>query len=77
MGTPADTIHNTSRISPYTFPLAAIYCYNGCLSGSWWYATPHLPAEAADSDAIPWQSNRMASRNFIFSNFYRAVCKHL
>ena len=39
MGTAVDTIRNISHTSPYTLPLAGIYCYNGCVSGTWWSAT--------------------------------------
>ena len=39
MGTAVDTIRNTSHTSPYTLTLSGIYCYYGCLSDTWWYAT--------------------------------------
>ena len=41
-GTTVDTIRNTSCTSSYTLTLAGIYCYNGCMSPSWWYATVKL-----------------------------------
>ena len=77
MGTPVDTIRNTSSIPPYTLPLAGIYCYNGCMSPTWWYATTHLPSEAANYDGSPLHNDRMASRSFIFRNFYRGPSKIL
>ena len=39
MGTAVDTIRNISHTSPYTLPLPGIYLLQGCLSGTWWYAT--------------------------------------
>ena len=39
MGMPVDTIRNISHTSPYTLPLPGIYLLQGCLSGTWWYAT--------------------------------------
>ena len=77
MGTAVDTIRNISHTLPYTLPLPGIYLLQGCLSGTWWYATTHLPAEAADNDGIPLQNDRMASRSSIFKNFYRGTHKHL
>ena len=79
MGTAVDTIRNISHTSPYTLPLPGIYLLQGCLSGTWWYATTHLPSEAANCDTmtIPWQSDRMSSRSFIFSNFYCGPCEIL
>ena len=78
MGTAVDTIHNTSRISSYALPLVGIYCYmNGYVSGSWWYATTHLPVEAADNDGIPLHNDRMSSRSFVFRKFLCAPCEIL
>ena len=77
MGMPVDTIRNISHTLPYTLPLAGIYCYNGCLSGTWWYATTHLRSEAANSDAIPFHNDRMSSRSFIFRNFYSGISEIL
>ena len=77
MGTAVGTIRNISHASPYTLPLAGIYCYNGCVSGTWWYATTHLPSEAANFDHIPWHNERMASRSFIFRNISRGFSEIL
>ena len=38
MRTAVDTIPTVSRTPPYTLTLTAIYCYKGCMSGTWWYA---------------------------------------
>ena len=73
MGTAVGTIRTTSHALPYTLLLAGIYCYYGSISGSWWHATTHLTSEAAHSDAIPLLNDRMASRSFIFRNFYRGM----
>ena len=77
MGTPVGAIPNTSLVWPYTPTLSGISLLQGCLSGTWWYATTHIPSEAANFDTIPLQNERMASRSFIFRNFYRGTCEIL
>ena len=42
MGTAVDTIRNISHTLPYTLPLPGIYLLQGCVSGTWWYATVKL-----------------------------------
>ena len=53
MGTAVGTIRNTSHTSPYTLPLAGIYCYYGCLSGSWWSATAKSGPGTLFQEAVP------------------------
>ena len=42
MGMPVDAIRNTSQAWPYALPLPGILLLQGCVSGSWWYATAKL-----------------------------------
>ena len=69
MGTAVGAIPNTSLTWPYTLTLSGIYCYNGCVSGTWCYATTQLEVWAAFSLSSPWHNERMASRSFIFRKF--------
>ena len=78
MGTAVDTIRNISHTSPYTLPLPGIYLLQGCLSGTWWYATAKSgPSYAFSTSAIPWHNDRMSSRSFIFRRFLCAICEIL
>ena len=73
MGTAVGTIPNTSHTSPYTLPLAGIYCYYGCMSGSWWSATAKSGPGTFFQEAVPGTatgSHHVAS----FSEGFYALC---
>ena len=44
---------------------------------TWWYATTYLSVGAATSEATPWSISPMASRSFVFSDFYGVGCEIL
>ena len=77
MGTAVGAIPNTSLTWPYTLPLTGIYCYNGCVSGTWCYATTQMEVWAAFSASSPWHNERISSRSFIFRRFLCCNLKHL
>ena len=39
MGKPVGTTRIVPRTLLYTLTVSGIYCYKGCLSGTWWSAT--------------------------------------
>ena len=53
MGMPVDAIRNTSQTWSYTLPLPGILLLQGCLSGSWWYATAKSGPGAFTLKAFP------------------------
>ena len=53
MGTAVGTIRTTSHTLPYTLLLAGIYCYYGCMSGSWWPATAKSGPGTLFQEAVP------------------------
>ena len=73
----ANTIRTITHTSLYTLTLAGIYCYNGCLSGTWWSATAKIGTEHTHSTVIPWYNDRMSSRSFIFRKFLCGIHKYL
>ena len=64
-------LHNYAVLQPDIFWLG------GRLSPTWWYATTHLSAGGRHNEVFPWSISPMSSRSFIFSDFYRGVCKKL
>ena len=54
---PVDTIRNTSQAWPYTLPLAGILLLQGCVSGTWWYATAKSGPGAIFRRPVPGTMN--------------------
>ena len=53
MGMPVDASRNTSQAWPYALPLPGILLLQGCVSGSWWYATIKLGPGAFTMKSFP------------------------
>ena len=64
-----------TRLEPPTkLPMGHVACYNGsdgCLSATLGIATPYFPAPAGHGDIFHISNVAMASRSFVFSNFFR------
>ena len=67
--------HGMGLESPTKLPMwsatTGILRSDGCVSATSATATPYFPVPAAHRDTFPCSIGRMASRNFIFGNFYR------
>ena len=73
MGTAVDTIRNISHTSPYTLPLPGIYLLQGCVSGTWWYAT--TPLRPRSLIPMPFPCTMTGSHHVAsFSEGFHALC---
>ena len=76
MGTAVDTIRNTSQTLPYTLILTGIYCYNGCLSGSWRYATAKSGRLAFIGVSFPATTTRWHHVGSFSEGFYTLAARY-
>ena len=71
---------NTAHIptsNPVCTATTCIFRSEGCASVIWVFATPQVSVGGRHSAPIPCSIDRMASRIFIFSDFYHVLYKKL